>query len=532
MLHTFVGPDLDQVRDTVRAPLINYLKSSTELVKQARWEFPAFANPGKSQGPVGEIDLTEAELDAIMEHAFQRYFETSGLFGTPDVCLKQVRELKAIGVDEIACLMDFGIATDTVLASLPYLNEVRERSQPSAATPGDYTIAAQIERHHVTHLQGTPSLVRTILADERGRTALGRIATLLVGGEPLPSALAKDVLPLIKGELLNMYGPTETTVWSTVARIADGGDVTIGRPIANTQIYIVDHAGAAVPVGLAGELLIGGHGVTRGYWQRPELTGERFVANSCLPEGVPEGGLPARGLPDRGDLLYRTGDLARYRADGRIECLGRIDHQVKVRGHRIELGEIETALDSPSLRGAIRGRRAARRQRRAAPGRLRGGPQRAMPAATARAASTADRRAPPDQRGRPCGTRPTAALAAPRRSQSDRGDVTFDLSGWRNSYTGGPMPEADMREWVDLTVASILDLGAALRARDRLRHRHAAAPRRAGDRSLRGDRLLADGDRPRAGGRHRPRPDQRHAARRGGGHARDRRPISARSMSS
>jgi natural product biosynthesis luciferase-like monooxygenase protein len=466
MLHTFVGPDLDQVRDTVRTPLINYLKSSTELVKQARWEFPAFANPGKSQGPVGEVELTEAELDAIMEHAFQRYFETSGLFGTPDVCLKQVRELKAIGVDEIACLMDFGVATDTVLASLPYLNEVRERSQPSAATPGDYTIAAQIERHHVTHLQGTPSLVRTILADERGRTALGRIATLLVGGEPLPSALAKDVLPLIKGELLNMYGPTETTVWSTVARIADGGDVTIGRPIANTQIYIVDHAGAAVPVGLTGELLIGGHGVTRGYWQRPELTGERFVANSCLPEGrLPEGGLPARGLSGRGDLLYRTGDLARYRADGRIECLGRIDHQVKVRGHRIELGEIETALDShPSVAQSVV---VVRPDSSGEPRLVAYVVGRSTDAGSHGASSAASTGAASTGTGAAHGAR-TADISRWQTvwdetygglgRTSPVKDVTFDLSGWRNSYTGDPMPEADMREWVDLTVASILDL--------------------------------------------------------------------------
>ena len=426
MLHTFVGPDLDTVRETVRRPLIDYLKSSTELVKQARWEFPAFANPGHRPTPGGEVELTDAEVDAMMTHAFDRYFDTSGLFGTPDMCVERVRALKAIGVDEIACLIDFGVATDEVLASLPYLNTVRERSQPRDEAD-DFTIAAQIERHAVSHLQSTPSLLRTILADERGRVALRRVSTLMVGGEPLPTALARETLPLIGGRLLNMYGPTETTVWSTVASITNADDVTIGRPIANTQVYIVDRAGVPVPVGVAGELLIGGRGVTRGYWRRPELTSDRFVTNTCVD--------------GRNDRLYRTGDLARYREDGRIECLGRLDHQVKVNGHRIELGEIETALDAHAL-----------------------------------VAQSVVVVKPDDTGGSRLvayvvGTSSTASAADPNRWQTvwdetygglgrtaPIADPTFDISGWRNSYTGRLMPEADMREWVDYTVGRILSL--------------------------------------------------------------------------
>lgn len=429
MLHTFVGPNLDAVRDTVRRPLIEYLKSSTELVKQTRWEFPAFANPsGKSVG-AGDVELTSEDVEAMMSHAFERYFQTSGLFGTPDMCLERVRELTALGVDEIACLIDFGIATDTVLGHLPYLDEVRERSRPRPAASHDYTIAAQIVRHGVTHLQATPSLIRTVLADEQGRAALARVPTLLVGGEPLPPALATDLLSLSGGELLNMYGPTETTVWSSVARITDGGDVTIGRPITNTQIYIVDGAGEPQPVGTPGELLIGGHGVTRGYWQRPELTAERYVPNLCLP--------------DRHDRLYRTGDLARYRPDGRIECLGRLDYQVKISGHRIELGEIEAVLDAhPLVAQSV----VCVRPDAAGDPRLVGYVVPRRPAAGEASGSDAS----PWQ----------AVWDETYDGGEERApvDPTFDLSGWRDSYTGRAMPAADMREWLETTVARVLSL--------------------------------------------------------------------------
>ena len=127
----------------------------------------------------------------------------------------------------------------------------------------------------------------------------------------------------------NMYGPTETTIWSTVDRVKPGnGPILIGRPIANTEAYILDHNLQLLPVGAVGELYIGGDGLARGYLNRPELTEERFI-----PHPFKEG---AR--------LYNTGDLARYRPDGAIECQGRADHQVKIRGYRIELGEIEAVL--------------------------------------------------------------------------------------------------------------------------------------------------------------------------------------------
>lgn len=157
--------------------------------------------------------------------------------------------------------------------------------------------------------------------------------------EAVPRDLVEQLLPRC-ASVWNLYGPTETTIWSTTGRLESGdGPIGIGRPIDNTQVYVVDTDLRQVPVGEAGELLIGGEGVADGYLNRPELTAERFVAD------------PFSKRP--GDRLYRTGDLARWRADGTLECLGRMDDQVKIRGHRIELGEVEAALRAvPNVRSA------------------------------------------------------------------------------------------------------------------------------------------------------------------------------------
>lgn len=191
-----------------------------------------------------------------------------------------------------------------------------------------YQLVRRLEAANATVMQATPVTWRMMIqAGWQGNTNL----KALCGGEALPADLAEQLLNRV-GELWNMYGPTETTVWSTVARIQSAADVTIGRPIANTQIYILDAERQPVPIGVAGELYIGGDGVTLGYLNREKHTAERFLTNPFLPDAA------AR--------MYRTGDLARYRPDGRVEFLGRIDHQVKVRGFRVELGEIESILSS------------------------------------------------------------------------------------------------------------------------------------------------------------------------------------------
>ncbi|WP_182875698.1 non-ribosomal peptide synthetase [Microbispora sp. H10670] len=189
-------------------------------------------------------------------------------------------------------------------------------------------LAALLRSSDVTMMQATPSLCRMLLdSGWPGDPAL----QLVCGGEALSAELA-DRLVIRAGRLWNGYGPTESTVYSLTALVQPGdtAPVPIGRPIANTRVYVVDQRLDVVPVGVPGELLIGGDGVALGYLGLPGLTAERFIPD------------PFSGRP--GDRLYRTGDVVRYRPDGVIDFLGRIDHQVKIRGFRIEPGEIESAL--------------------------------------------------------------------------------------------------------------------------------------------------------------------------------------------
>jgi amino acid adenylation domain-containing protein len=183
-------------------------------------------------------------------------------------------------------------------------------------------------------VQATPSGWRVLL--ESGWRG-GEELLILCTGEAFPQELAPQLLTLGKA-VWNMYGPTETTVWSTIYQVtAQDNLISIGRPIANTQIYLLDSAGNPVPVGVFGELYIGGAGLARGYSGRADLTAERFVPNPFAEQ--------------EGERLYRTGDFARYRTDGAIEYLGRKDQQVKMRGFRIELGEIESVLRAHSAIG-------------------------------------------------------------------------------------------------------------------------------------------------------------------------------------
>lgn len=193
-------------------------------------------------------------------------------------------------------------------------------------------LAETISRHGVTVLQATPATWRLLLeAQWSGQHGF----KALVGGEAVPRELVNRLAPLC-GEIWNVYGPTETTIWSTTAKVTFGdGPVTIGRPIDNTQVFIVNAAMQPQPVGIAGELLIGGDGLAHGYHERPDLTEDRFIA---APSSLST-------LNSQPSTLYRTGDLARWNPDGTLECLGRMDHQVKVRGFRIELGDIESHLD-------------------------------------------------------------------------------------------------------------------------------------------------------------------------------------------
>ncbi len=340
MLHTFVGRDRDQVRRVAECPMKSYLASAAGLVKQYAWAFPAFKRPQGVTNPM-DIDLrslSDEENAAILDFAFQRYFEDSGLFGTVDDALARVEQLKAIGISEVACLIDYGIDTPTVLEGLRPLAEVVKCANTGGVAEDDFSIAGQIIRHGVTHLQCTPSMARMIAMNDDSRAALSRVQTLMLGGEALPGALVADLRRATKARILNMYGPTETTIWSTVDEVGvTEATQNIGTPLVNQQVYVLDEGQQPVPPGVEGELWIGGEGVTRGYWQRPDLTAERFLPNPFAP-----------------GRMYRTGDLVRWRADGRLDFLGRADHQVKLRGYRIELGEIEAVLErQPGVTQAV-----------------------------------------------------------------------------------------------------------------------------------------------------------------------------------
>jgi len=198
-------------------------------------------------------------------------------------------------------------------------------------------LMSRLSSSGATVMQATPATWRLLLESGWGGNPGLKV---LCGGEALSRDLADELLRRVAA-VWNMYGPTETTVWSSAWRVEPGeGVVSIGRPIANTQMWVVDARLQPMPAGVPGELCIGGVGVARGYWERPDLTAEKFVPDPLSGEA--------------GSRMYRTGDLARWLPDGRLECLGRIDHQVKVRGFRIEPGEIEANIARhPAVRDVV-----------------------------------------------------------------------------------------------------------------------------------------------------------------------------------
>lgn len=331
MLHTFVGDSIEEIKATVEVPFKNYLRTSVNLLK-----------------PVAESNglKTDANDEVLIEAGFQRYFATSALFGTPDSCMEMVQRLNKAGVSEIACLVDFGIDKPVVLKHFDHIRRLMANARAQAAR--DWLVGAQLERyrqpetlmseHKTSHMQCTPSYLRMLMQRPEGKAAVNQLSQVCVGGEALPAQLAEEVLALNGPELLNMYGPTETTVWSAVKTIE--GPSLIGNILTNEQIYILDQAGHPAPIGVPGEMFIGGDGVTQGYLERPSLTADRFVPD------------PFR--PVVGARMYRTGDKARFLSTGDIEFLGRLDNQIKLRGYRIELQEIASTLEQlPQVKQAV-----------------------------------------------------------------------------------------------------------------------------------------------------------------------------------
>ncbi|WP_199736556.1 amino acid adenylation domain-containing protein [Micromonospora sp. HM5-17] len=306
-------------------------------------------DPGGTAPPAGPATVPAPRPDDLAYVMF-----TSGSTGRPKGVavphraltnlLHALRETVTDGPDDTwLALTSVGFDISAVELFLPLLTGGRVVVAPDGAGADGARVRALVRRHHVTHLQATPSGWRVLLAAGFGdpspaaaerTTAADRAApetervVALVGGEALPLPLARELRGRVR-RLVNVYGPTETTVWSTLDEVpADCAEVTIGRPIGNTRAYLLDGHGNPVPVGIPGELYLGGAGVATGYLNRPELTSERFLPDPFVPGG----------------RMYRTGDLARWLPDGRIAFLGRLDSQVKIRGHRVELGEVEARL--------------------------------------------------------------------------------------------------------------------------------------------------------------------------------------------
>lgn len=306
-------------------------------------------------------------------------------------------------------------------------------AKPEGHKDPDY-LTYLIQTKHITTLHFVPPMLHVLL-DVSDLVHCPSIRRVICSGEALAYELQQSFFAQTKAQLHNLYGPTEAAIDVTHWACREDSPlsiVPIGKPVANTQLYIVDGQGQPTPVGVPGELLIGGVQVGRGYHNRPELTAEKFIANLFV------------GGEGR---LYRTGDLARYLPDGNIEFLGRIDHQVKVHGFRIELGEIEVAMTQhPAVKQAV----VLVHQDKLDDKQLV-----AYFVADLSLVSSKD-----DAHNYVSLWQNLYEETYKQTSQqtAQEVDLSFNISGWNSSYTDQPIPETQMREWVEQTVARILKL--------------------------------------------------------------------------
>ena len=367
---------------------------------------------------------------------------TSGSTGTPKGVAVQHGSLS----NRLAWMQaELGLSTtDRVLQKTPFSFDVSvweffwplvEGATLVVARPGGHRdpayLQAVMSQDAITVVHFVPSMLDAFLQGA-DLSACSALRSLVLSGEALTAGLAARARNQTTAALHNLYGPTEATVDVTSHRAGDediGATVPIGRPIANTQVYVLDARLEPVPVGVTGELYIAGAGLARGYLNRPGLTADRFMA---CPYGA------------AGSRMYRTGDLVRWRSDGELEFLGRADHQVKIRGFRIELGEIEARLaEHPWVREAVV---LAREDD--------GSDKRLVAYATLDA-----------QASRAAGAQGETADAAIVEQWESVFDDTYrsgrpgpSFVGWNSSYDGEPIPEPQMQAWLDSTVERILAL--------------------------------------------------------------------------
>ena len=288
---------------------------------------------------------------------------TSGSTGKPKGVMLQHRSVNNFitGVKQkiefipgktILCLTTISFDIFVLETLLPLTNGLKVVIANEEEQIDPKKLGGLISNNKIDMLQVTPSRMKLIMDADRELRCLGNVKEIMIGGEALHQDLLEALNRYYGKKIYNMYGPTETTVWSTIKNLSGINKITIGNPIANTRIYILDKSGKQQPIGVAGELCIAGDGLARGYLKRPELTSEKFVSDPFINGKFEmENG---RFKEDNCPLMYKTGDLVKWLPDGDIEFLGRIDHQVKIRGYRIELGEIETRmLEHPMVREAV-----------------------------------------------------------------------------------------------------------------------------------------------------------------------------------
>ncbi len=435
----------DRLRYTIddsRAPLLLTTVDLREMFPEFSGDIICLDAPSDAEAIERQSEENPASLAGLAATAYTLY--TSGSTGKPKGVqithrnvinfLATMRELPGICPEDTllaVTTLSFDIAGLELYLPLVTGARILLASRDQARDAN--CLMRLMERWDVTILQATPVTWWMLL--ETGWKGNQRLKALC-GGEALPGDLAGKLVTCCK-ELWNMYGPTETTIWSSIYRVeqAPGGIAAIGRPVGNTTMYVLDGFGQPQPVGVPGELYIGGDGVGRGYLNRPELTAEKFVAD---PFAARVGGSNIA-------RMYRTGDVARFLPDGNIQYLGRADFQVKLRGFRIELGEIEAVLDRhPSVRQSVV------MIREDDPG-LQRLVAYIVPGTdwVARSSGGSETEQVSEW---------AVAWDESYREGANAADATFNIAGWNSSYTLEPIPAEEMRAWVESTVERILRL--------------------------------------------------------------------------
>jgi natural product biosynthesis luciferase-like monooxygenase protein/FkbM family methyltransferase len=317
MLHTYMNPSEQTALGLSEQPFKDYLGSSIQLMEPL----------AKQTG----LDIN-TQLDDLIEIAFKKFTKENTLIGSPESCQKMLHSVRNIGVTEVACLVDFGVASEKVLEGLESIVKAKKLYHSHVDLIKLLNIDNQkteldlIHEYQLTHVQMTPSQAKLVvdLHEQDPDKELSSVQHWFIGGEAINQQLVKSLSSITGAALYNMYGPTETTVWSAWREI-NAEDVHIGGPIINTDLVLLNEFEQQVPIGVVGELYIGGSGVAKGYYNNPELTAKSFK-QICHSR------------------FYKTGDLMKLNSRGTLEYVSRKDNQVKVNGYRIELEEIETTI--------------------------------------------------------------------------------------------------------------------------------------------------------------------------------------------